>query len=169
MSTETDISALYREFTDALTEVLAENAVGLARRGRLARARAAVKEAPWIYRTCIFFGGGDRIQELGSHAKCRSLGAAWQLGRCHTSINGASDLQAPREHWLRRTLRCDEALAIAEQTAFDAKAGPSGPCGGPAGNVRSVKFSALARFITVIAGHRRAATGRAGSYLARTG
>src|ERR1700738_4535934 len=46
MSTETDISALYREFTDALREVLAENAVGLARRGRLARARAAVKKHP---------------------------------------------------------------------------------------------------------------------------
>ena len=28
MTTATDISALYREFTDALTEVLAENAVG---------------------------------------------------------------------------------------------------------------------------------------------
>jgi len=28
MSTSTDISELYREFTDALTEVLAENAVG---------------------------------------------------------------------------------------------------------------------------------------------
>jgi hypothetical protein len=42
----TDISALYREFTDALTEVLAENAVGLTRRGRLARARAAVKKHP---------------------------------------------------------------------------------------------------------------------------
>ena len=46
MSTSTDISALYREFTDALTEVLAENAVGPARRGRLARARAAVKRHP---------------------------------------------------------------------------------------------------------------------------
>ena len=41
-----DISALYREFTDALAEVLAENAVGPARRGRLARARAAVKKHP---------------------------------------------------------------------------------------------------------------------------
>jgi len=41
-----DISALYREFTDALAEVLAENAVGPARRGRLARARAAVKRHP---------------------------------------------------------------------------------------------------------------------------
>ena len=38
------ISALYSEFTAALTEVLAENAVGPARRGRLARARAAVKK-----------------------------------------------------------------------------------------------------------------------------
>jgi hypothetical protein len=46
MSRDTDISALYREFTDALTEVLAENAVGPARRGRLARARAAVKKHP---------------------------------------------------------------------------------------------------------------------------
>jgi hypothetical protein len=46
MSTGTDISALYREFADALTEVLAENAVGPARRGRLARARAAVKRHP---------------------------------------------------------------------------------------------------------------------------
>jgi hypothetical protein len=32
-----DIWVLYREFADALTEVLAENAVGPARRGRLAR------------------------------------------------------------------------------------------------------------------------------------
>jgi hypothetical protein len=46
MSTGTDISALYREFSDALTEVLAENAIGPARRGRLARARAAVKKHP---------------------------------------------------------------------------------------------------------------------------
>ena len=38
------ISMLYREFADALTAVLAENAVGLARRGRLARARAAFKK-----------------------------------------------------------------------------------------------------------------------------
>ena len=46
MNPDTDISKLYREFTDALTEVLAENAVGPARRGRLARARAAVKKHP---------------------------------------------------------------------------------------------------------------------------
>jgi hypothetical protein len=42
----TGISTLYNEFTAALTEVLAENAVGPARRGRLARARAAVKKHP---------------------------------------------------------------------------------------------------------------------------
>jgi hypothetical protein len=42
MTSGTDISALYHEFTDALTEVLAENSVGPACRGRLARARAAV-------------------------------------------------------------------------------------------------------------------------------
>ena len=42
----TGISELYSEFTAALTEVLAENAVGPARRGRLARARAAVKKHP---------------------------------------------------------------------------------------------------------------------------
>jgi hypothetical protein len=46
MSNGTNIAALYRAFTDALTEVLAENAVGPARRGRLARARAAVKKHP---------------------------------------------------------------------------------------------------------------------------
>ena len=46
MNTGTDISALYRKVTDALTKVLAENAVGPARRGRLARARAAVKKHP---------------------------------------------------------------------------------------------------------------------------
>ena len=41
MSTPTDISALYQEFTEALTEVLGETAFGIARRDRLARARAA--------------------------------------------------------------------------------------------------------------------------------
>jgi hypothetical protein len=41
-----DITSLYDEFTDALTDVLAENAAGFAHRGRLARARAAVKKHP---------------------------------------------------------------------------------------------------------------------------
>ncbi len=42
----TGITVLYSEFAVALTEVLAENAAGLARRGRLARARAAIKKHP---------------------------------------------------------------------------------------------------------------------------
>jgi hypothetical protein len=47
MSTEANIAALFREFTGALTEVLAENAaVGPARRGRVARAHAAIKSHP---------------------------------------------------------------------------------------------------------------------------
>jgi hypothetical protein len=46
MSSGADISMLYREFTQALTDVFAEHAVGPASRGRLARARAAVKKHP---------------------------------------------------------------------------------------------------------------------------
>ena len=46
MSNLTEISVLYREFTDALAAILAENVVGPARRGRLARARAIVKRHP---------------------------------------------------------------------------------------------------------------------------
>ena len=46
MSSGISITVLYGEFTVALTEVLAENAVGPARRGRLARARAAIKKHP---------------------------------------------------------------------------------------------------------------------------
>jgi hypothetical protein len=46
MTSSTDISTLYRVFTDALPDVLSENAVGPARRGRLARTRAAVKKHP---------------------------------------------------------------------------------------------------------------------------
>ena len=46
MGIGTDISAFYREFTDALTEVLAENAGNPARRGWLARAHAALKRHP---------------------------------------------------------------------------------------------------------------------------
>ena len=46
MSSGIAITILYGEFTVALTEVLAENAVGPARRGRLARARAVIKKHP---------------------------------------------------------------------------------------------------------------------------
>jgi len=46
MNSEADIRAVCHEFTDALTEVLAENAIGLGRRGRVARAHAAIKTHP---------------------------------------------------------------------------------------------------------------------------
>ena len=71
MSTSTDISELYREFTDALTEVLAENAVGPTRRGRLARARAAVKRHPdysesgYLQAVDAAFNNWEAIQKTG--------------------------------------------------------------------------------------------------------
>ena len=46
MTPEANIAALCDEFTKALTEVLAENAAAPARRGRVARAHAAVKRHP---------------------------------------------------------------------------------------------------------------------------
>jgi hypothetical protein len=46
MTTEADLAALCDEFTSALTEVLAENAAAPARRGRVARAHAAIKRHP---------------------------------------------------------------------------------------------------------------------------
>ena len=61
MTPEANISALCHEFTNALTEVLAENAVGLARRGRIARAHAAVK----------------RHSEYDEHALCVAVEAAF--------------------------------------------------------------------------------------------
>jgi hypothetical protein len=46
MQTEADLEKLAHEFTNALTEILAETAVGPARRGRVARAHAAIKKHP---------------------------------------------------------------------------------------------------------------------------
>jgi hypothetical protein len=71
MSSGSDISALYREFTDALTEVLAENAIGPVHRGRLARARAAVKKHPDYSESGYFlavesaFKNWEAIQNIG--------------------------------------------------------------------------------------------------------
>ena len=62
MSTILNISAVYAEFTAALTEVLAENAVGPARRGRLARARAAVKKTSGLQRVLDIFSPISRRQ-----------------------------------------------------------------------------------------------------------
>ena len=71
MSSSTDIAAVYHEFTEALTEVLAENAVGVARRGRLARAHAAVKKHPgysepgYILAVEMAFTNWEAIQNIG--------------------------------------------------------------------------------------------------------
>jgi hypothetical protein len=67
----TDFTALCHEFTDALTEVLAENAVGPARRGRLARARASVKnhadysEHAYFVAVETAFKNWEAIQNVG--------------------------------------------------------------------------------------------------------
>jgi hypothetical protein len=71
MTTGTGISALYREFTDALTEVLAESAGSPARRGRLARARAAVKKHPeyneheYFLAVEVAFAQWEALQNVG--------------------------------------------------------------------------------------------------------
>jgi hypothetical protein len=71
MRSSTDIAAVYHEFTEALTEVLAENAVGVARRGRLARAHAAVKKHPdysepgYILAVEMAFTNWEAIQNIG--------------------------------------------------------------------------------------------------------
>ena len=81
------ISVLDREFTNALTEVLAENAVGPARRGRLARARAAVKKHPDYSEHAYFlavetaFTQREALQNAGrSHASIMSRRQPLQLG-----------------------------------------------------------------------------------------
>ena len=45
MSQVSDISVLYREFADALTEALAENAVGAARAGQTCKGTGRRQEA----------------------------------------------------------------------------------------------------------------------------
>lgn len=71
MSTGKDISPLYHEFTEALTEVLAENSVGAARRGRLARAHAVVRnhqdfsESGYFLAVEIAFAHWQTIQNTG--------------------------------------------------------------------------------------------------------
>ena len=75
MSSATHISTLYREFADALTDVLAENAVGLASRGRLARTRAAVKKHPdysehgYFLAVEMAFKQWEAMQNVGSPQK----------------------------------------------------------------------------------------------------
>jgi hypothetical protein len=71
MSSGISIMVLYGEFTVALTEVLAENAVGPARRGRLARARAVIKKHPdygesgYLLAVETAFDNWEAIQKAG--------------------------------------------------------------------------------------------------------
>ena len=71
MSSGIAITVLYGEFTVALTEVLAENAVGPARRGRLARARAVIKKHPdygesgYLLAVETAFDNWEAIQKAG--------------------------------------------------------------------------------------------------------
>jgi hypothetical protein len=71
MSSGISITVLYGEFTVALTEVLAENAVGPARRGRLARARAVIKKHPdygesgYLLAVETAFDNWEAIQKAG--------------------------------------------------------------------------------------------------------
>ena len=68
MSSGTDILALYREFTNALTEVLAENAVGPARRGRT-RSRLGSGSGGLVHRS-------DRLKKRYP-ASPRKINIAW--------------------------------------------------------------------------------------------
>ena len=75
MHTEDNNAALCREFTDALTEVLAENAgVSPVRRGRVARAHAAIKRHPGYneHEFCVAvefaFEQWETLQNAGSAA-----------------------------------------------------------------------------------------------------
>src|SRR5262249_32641281 len=70
MSDGSNVSVLYREFADALTEVLAENAGGPVRRGRLARARPPSNTTPTIARRGIFMQSKLRVL---SQSPLRSL------------------------------------------------------------------------------------------------
>ena len=61
MTRGADISTLYREFTQALMDVLAEQAIGPASRGQLARARATVKKHPEYGEHGYFLAVGARV------------------------------------------------------------------------------------------------------------
>jgi hypothetical protein len=73
VSTEQNIAAVCREFTDALVEVLAESAaVCPVRRGRVARAHAAIKRHPAYneHEFCaaveVAFAQWETLQNAGS-------------------------------------------------------------------------------------------------------
>ena len=95
MSEGSDISVLYREFADALTEVLAENAVGPARRGRLARARAAIKhhpnysEAGYLRAVEAAFENWEAMQKVGRSTSLPHSRNAYLFGTLARRITAA--------------------------------------------------------------------------------
>ena len=85
MTSDTDISALYHEFTDALTEVLAENTTGPARRGEFQGLALPSRSTPTIKSMNIFWPSKPHsnsgkpyktpvskppTKALGSHPEC---------------------------------------------------------------------------------------------------
>jgi hypothetical protein len=74
MNAGVDVEALYREFTGALAEVLEENAIGPARRGRLARARAAVKRHPDYIEHAYFLAVETALIEWEAMQNARAVG-----------------------------------------------------------------------------------------------
>src|SRR5438477_12057487 len=79
MTPRANISALCHEFTNALTEVLAENAVGLARRGRIARTHAAVKRHPEYNEHALCVAVENRVYAVGSFTKQCSIKYCWRV------------------------------------------------------------------------------------------
>ena len=75
MTSSGDISVLYQEFTEALTEVLAESSVGPPRRGRLARARARQK-ASEVLRARVFHCSREKkVSQRGIEDTSNEMGA----------------------------------------------------------------------------------------------
>ena len=87
------VALTFRLFIASLTDVLAENAVGLASRGRLARKRAAVKKHPdysehgYFLAVELAFKQWEAMQNVGlpqkssDHVKwclVRSIGSNWR-------------------------------------------------------------------------------------------
>jgi hypothetical protein len=95
MSTSTDISALYREFTDALTEVLAENATRPARPGQTGKGLAPpLKDTPTTASLDIFCRS-KRPSRIGRPYKMPLGGARSGYALCEEALMMTSRQAAP--------------------------------------------------------------------------
>jgi hypothetical protein len=86
MQTKADLETLCHEFTSALTEILAETAVGPARRGRVARAHAAIKKHPEYNEHTFCVAVEAAFTQCGSVTKRRSLASMRVLAQCLSKI-----------------------------------------------------------------------------------